>query len=257
MRQFPKGEALADSRREVRIGFFSPSIRFSYPPRSAVSRIFTTLMIVALGFLAVNIVLGLRTGDYNGEFQGVRQPLEKLGGEIRELKQGRHRDLEAINQKKEQRDELLAEIKPYQDKASLHIMFGIVTALVNMLVCSISITYFVGSSHWMKEVTMAYSFDTEVVDQANRLKRRTFASALSAMLIIVVISALGGAANPGTLADGTAFWVTPHFLAAFIGTGLIAVSYFIQLSNISKNFHLIEQMTERAHAIRRERGLVE
>jgi hypothetical protein len=127
-------------------------------------------MIVALGFLVVNIVLGLQTGDYNGEFQNVKTPLEKIGAEMRELKRGGTRDWDAINAKKKQRDELVAQIKPYQDKALLHILFGIVTALVNILVCSISITYFVGSSRWMKEVTMAYSFEPDLVNQANQLK---------------------------------------------------------------------------------------
>ena len=42
------------------------------------SRIFTSLVILALSFLVFNILLGLRTGDYNGEFDRVQKPLQKI-----------------------------------------------------------------------------------------------------------------------------------------------------------------------------------
>jgi hypothetical protein len=222
-----------------------------------VSRIFTSLVILALSFLVFNIVLGLRTGDYNGEFDRVQKPLEEFAAQLRVLGQGSKRDRVAIAKVREQRRELLAEIAPMQGRASTHILFGIVTALVNMLVCSISITYFVGSSRWLKEVTLAYEFDTNLLEESIRLKRQTFACALSAMLIIVGISALGAAANPGTLAEFTENWVTTHFLSALVGTGLIAASYFVQLGNIRQNYQLIGQMTRRVGDVRRERGLEE
>jgi hypothetical protein len=53
-------------------------------------------------------------------------------------------------------------------RAAVHILLGVLAALVTVLVNSISVTYFIGTSRWCKEVADVYHLDPE-------LPRRTHA----------------------------------------------------------------------------------
>src|SRR5690349_20501983 len=65
--------------------------------------------------------------------------------------------------------------------ATLHRLTGVAAALMVVLVESIVVTYFIGTSRWCKEVVDTYQLGRDPVVASNRLKRRTFPWALSGM----------------------------------------------------------------------------
>ena len=98
------------------------------------TRIFTILAWFALLLMAAVVVLGLMVGD------------------LHQAPTRRYVDL----------------------KARVHRLMGVAAAIVVVLVNSIVVTYFIGTSRWCKEVVDTYSLDRELVRRSARLKRRTF-----------------------------------------------------------------------------------
>lgn len=126
----------------------------------------------------------------------------------------------------------------------LHFLFGLACSLVVLLVNSVSITYFIGTSRWSKEVTAAYSLGDEYVHRSMQLKRRCFPLAVSGMLTMLAIVALGAASDPGTLRADTEWWAMPHLLGAMIGTAYIALAFVLQRNLILQNYHVIAEVMQ-------------
>lgn len=139
--------------------------------------------------------------------------------------------------------------------ATVHRLTGVAAALVAVLVNSIVVTYFIGTSRWCKEVAETYELDRALVARSNRLKRRTFPWAVVGMLTVVGVIALGGAADPATGRAGTENWVTPHMLGAFTGLMLVAWTFWIEWQNIAANQLVIADVMSEVRRIRAERGL--
>ncbi|MCG8584386.1 MAG: hypothetical protein MI757_06710, partial [Pirellulales bacterium] len=132
----------------------------------------------------------------------------------------------------------------------LHFLFGLACSLVVLLVNSVSVTYFIGTSRWTKEVTAAYSLEDQYVRRCTGLKRRCFPLAVTGMLTMLGIVALGAAADPGTLRSGTAWWATPHLVGALIGTSYIALSFALQRNLILQNYGVIAEVMQQVEAKR-------
>jgi len=139
--------------------------------------------------------------------------------------------------------------------ATVHRLSGVATALAVVLVHSIVITYFIGTSRWVKEVSEAYSLGTPLIIRANALKRRTFPWAVMGMLAVVGVVALGGAADPATGQENTIHWVTPHLIGALVGMAFIAWTFFVEWNNIHANHQVIADVLTEVRRIRAERGL--
>jgi hypothetical protein len=139
--------------------------------------------------------------------------------------------------------------------ATVHRLTGIAAALVVVLVNSIVVTYFIGTSRWCKEVSETYRLDMNLVGRSTQLKRRTFPWAVAGMLTVVGVIALGGAADPATGRAGTEQWVTPHMLGAMVGLMLIAWVFWVQWQNIGRNQVVIGEVMAEVRRIRLERGL--
>lgn len=143
-----------------------------------------------------------------------------------------------------------------QGWARVHRLSGVAAGLVVVLVNSISVTYFIGTSRWVKEVAETYHLDRELIRRSTALKRRTFPWAVSAMLVVVGIIALGGAADPGALGpDVSTRWTMPHLVGAMLGIVFVAWSLIVQWNNIFANHQLIGEVMEHVRRIRTERGL--
>jgi branched-subunit amino acid transport protein len=136
-----------------------------------------------------------------------------------------------------------------------HMMTGVAAALFVVLVESIGLTYFVGTSRWCKEVTETYRLPPENLAASNRLKRQTFPWLVLGMLTVVGVSALGAASDPGTGRNDTAEWTDIHLVAALAGICLIAWTYYRAWLNISENQRVIERIVGQVRQIRDERGL--
>ena len=146
-------------------------------------------------------------------------------------------------------------VQAYLDWKGIHFLCGLACSLTVVFVDCIAVTYFIGTSRWCKEVCQTYSLDEKFVLRSKRLKRRTFPLALSSMLMMVGIIALGAASDPSTGLPHTESWVTPHLIAASIGIFLISWSFLAQWNNIRENFKVISEIMDHVKRIRLERGL--
>ena len=141
------------------------------------------------------------------------------------------------------------------DVGMVHRMFGIASALVVVLVNSIAVTYFVGTSRWCREVVETYGLNAELVRRSAVLKRRAFPWAVSAMLVVVGVSALGAAADPATRRPWTADWVLPHLIGALVGFAFIAWAFLQEWLQIREHHAVITDILGDVRRIRQEQGL--
>jgi hypothetical protein len=151
-----------------------------------------------------------------------------------------------------------------QRLATVHRLSGIAAGLCVLLVDSVVVTYFIGTSRWCKEVSETYRLDPEFVDRSNRLKRRTFPHAVFSMLTVVTITALGGAADPAAqlslqplqnLVGGGMTWADVHLLGAVLGIAIILYGFYVMSDNIRRNLGVINEVMAEVRRIREERGL--
>jgi hypothetical protein len=138
---------------------------------------------------------------------------------------------------------------------SIHFLTGVSAALMVVLVESIIVTYFIGTSRWCKEVVETYRFDPESVRSSNRLKRRTFPWALLGMLTVVGIIALGGAADPSTGRPNTAAWVNWHLAGSLAGIAVIAWTYVAAWNNVVAQNEIIQQLVAQVEKVREKQHL--
>jgi len=146
--------------------------------------------------------------------------------------------------------------------ATMHRLSGIAAGLSVLLVESVVITYFVGTSRWTKEVAETYRLETSFIERSARLKRRTFPIAVVGMLIVVGITALGGAADPGSQFSrnlisgfGDVTWADIHLGFAVLGIAAIVVGFYLQAQHIATNQGIIQDVMTEVKRIRTERGL--
>jgi drug/metabolite transporter (DMT)-like permease len=220
-----------------------------------VTRIFTTLALFSVALLCANIVLGLMIGDYNGAFNNVSENASPILQQLDELQKQSPRRHDEIGKLNKQLAIEIAKLTPIETRAIVHILLGVAAALVAVLVNSICVTYFVGTSRWIREVVETYDFPRAWIDEANRVKRSTFPWAVGGMLTAVGIIALGAAAHPGTIRAGTASWVTPHMIGAMLGTAFIAYAFIVQHQRIYANYAIIQRIVAKVKEVRQAKGL--
>lgn len=179
------------------------------------ARIFPILAMLSLGLFAAALVLGLSIGDLYAK-PPVEATLRWRG---------------------------------------IHMLTGTSAALAVVLVHSIAVTYFVGTSRWCKEVTETYRLDPQCLHCSNLLKRQAFPWCVLGMLTVVAVGALGAASDPGTGRLDTASWTQVHLLGAFVGLAVIGWTYYRVWLSIVDNQAVIEQIVQKVQAIRQERGL--
>jgi hypothetical protein len=214
-----------------------------------VSRIFLVLAIISIGLLCAAAALGLYVGEYNELYTSLMQSEQQLHA----LRlQGETQQTESLEQ---QIDQTYRQLELPRRRATFHMLVGILASLVAVLVNSISVTYFIGTSRWCKEVVATYQLDPTLAVESARLKRRSFPWALGGILLVLTIVAFGAASDPGTLRESTGRWVLPHFTAALGGGALIASSFLIQAGMIHRNTRIVEQILEQVRQIRLQRGL--
>lgn len=143
--------------------------------------------------------------------------------------------------------------------ATVHRLSGIVSGLFVMLTEGIVVTWFIGTSRWCREVSEPYALDPELAADSNRLKRRAFPWAVGAMLTMVALVALGGAADPAASLQleplGGLTWAQMHLIGACLAIPLIAYAFFAQYEAVAANTAIIEEILSRVRRIRAEKGL--
>jgi hypothetical protein len=187
-----------------------------------VSRIFASLAAVSIALLVTTVVIGLDV-DVNDRFAEWQ--------------------LSRTNE---------AQLRLEQESSakSTHMMSGVAAAIGVLLVSSIAVTYFIGTSRWCREVVEAYSLEDELAARSQTLKRSAFPWALTSMLTILAIAVLGAAADPATGSAQTASWIVPHFVAALLGVAIIMWCFFSLWCNITANHKVIETVMARVQQVR-------
>ncbi len=200
------------------------------------SRIFLVLAIVAVTLLLANLTVGLTQGDFgktSAALDSAKQAYESLevSPEV---------TLDQIAAARDQVNATGARMVEQREPFWIHIWLGIIAVLVNLLVHSISVTYFIGTSRWCSEVVDAYELDPDLAEQSRRLKRRSFPWALLGILLTLGIASLGAAADPyNSTTASPSTWVTLHWTVAMGGTVLIAIAFMSQVMAVSANYQVI------------------
>jgi hypothetical protein len=235
-----------DRRRITATLLTSSANRFGRP----LARIFLALALFSVTLLVINLLIGLSIGDLNQ----LSHDLVDARREVSEMKrQGRGGDeLEEAEARAAQAAELH---RPAKRWYSLHSLCGIAASLVTVLVNSIAVTYFVGTSRWCREVVETYHLNPELIRRSQQLKRQTFPWALGGMLTVLFIVSFGAASDPGANFEGGGNWVTPHLVTAILGTGFIVWSFLVQVGKIGANYEIIETILSEVRRIRADRGL--
>lgn len=129
-------------------------------------------------------------------------------------------------------------------RSSLQFLFLLATSLVAMLVNSITITYFIGTSRWCKEVVETYSLDTQLALQSATCKRQAFPWAMIGIATVLWLSAHGGAANPSVRLISAAPWGTSYAASAALCTVIMAFCFRKQTQYLAQNFRVIETILD-------------
>jgi amino acid transporter len=210
---------------------------------SPLARIFSVLAVLAVLLLAANFVVGLAAGDFNAGAQDKRAAQVRMIDMERQLRRERQRTSDEYEQAR--RDYAAADERFQGPRGwmTLHMLLGTGGALMAILVNSITITYFVGTSRWCKEVCETYRLPAELVERSTRLKRSTFPWAVVGILSVIAVVALGAAADPsGANVALAEHFVQPHYVGAMAMLVVVAASFYVQIGRIAANYAVIEEI---------------
>lgn len=212
------------------------------------ARIFLALALFAWMLLAANFIVGLTIGDFGAAsrgFQSARQTHEQLREEAASRPE--------LERAKQAREAAFATLSVQRGRFWPHFWLGILAALINLLVNSISITYFIGTNRWCREVVEAFNLDEQLAQRSHQLKRNAFPPALIGALFVIAISGLGAAADPSGSNQNPADWVVYHWVLAMLGVVAVAACFAAQALAIGKNYELINEILREAEAERERR----
>jgi hypothetical protein len=220
------------------------------------ARIFSALAVIALLLLAANFVIGLGGGDFNAAAKRKREAQGRVYQLERQMRSERARSSPALDEARAELAAADAEFQSPRSRATLHMLLGSAAAMMTVLVSSISITYFIGTSRWCREVCETYQIGGDLADRSMRLKRSTFPWSLAGILAIIAVVGLGAAADPsGANWSRAGDFVMLHYLGAMIGLVIVIASFWLQLSRIAENYAVIEAILAEVKRIRAAREL--
>ena len=216
------------------------------------TRIFSGLAALSLLLLMANMSYGLLFGDFNAEAVRLRAAHQQLE-DARKPSAGS--DADAVAEARRNYERVSAETRPIRQHAEAHKLLGIAAAVVTVLVNSIVVTYFIGTSRWCQEVADTYQLPLEFAQRSRRIKRRTFPWSLAGILTMLAIIGCGAAADPLSLLASSEQWVTVHLVVAITGIALIGLAYARQAGGLRENVQLIGQIMEEVGRAREARNL--
>ncbi len=242
------------------------------------ARIYSVLVLFALALLLSNLILGWSIGDWNqavkerAEIQGEMAKLKKQVGiqqhqlrlrernsaspaELAEGKAAFEKAAEKLQQQQRQQDLFLVRFNRLQGWQTVHFLLGVLAALVTVLVNSVSVTYFIGTTRWCREVVEEYGLDPALYEKSRKLKRRTYPWALAGVFVMLAIICFGAAADPSAFGVAAAQWVVVHFMMAILGTAAIGWAFWVQIGTVGENYQVIEQILDQVNVIRRQQNL--
>jgi hypothetical protein len=220
------------------------------------ARIFSALALVAVLLLAANLVVGLTAGDFNAAAKRKRDAYNHLIELQRHERADKTVDPTALEKAKQAAAEADESFRGPRARMTLHMLLGSAAALITVLVSSITVTYFIGTTRWCKEVSDAYEIGPELSERSAQLKRSAFPWALAGILTVILVVGLGAAADPsGANWSRSSQFVNLHYGAAMIGLVIIIVAFWMQASRIAENHEVIQKILAEVERIRMARNL--
>lgn len=215
------------------------------------ARIFSVLALLAVGLLAANFLVGLWVGDFNAAAQKKRAAQGRMIELQNELRLDRLKTSPALEQARNEYAAADARFQTPRGRMTIHMLLGAGGTLVAILVNCITITYFIGTSRWCKEVSDTYRLPAELAERSTRLKRSTFPWAVLSVVALIAVVALGAAADPsGANFIRSADFVLLHYAVAIITLLIVAASFWVQISRIAANYAVIEEILSAVKQIR-------
>jgi MFS family permease len=218
-----------------------------------VSRIFASLAFFSLIMLSIAMIMGFYL-DLNAPVVRLRE-LSDRRDELKMASTVAENHTAELERVRTMLEESRSNFSDERKRGARHMLVGIAAALIVVLVCSISITYFIGTNRWCREVVETYGLNADLLRESQNLKRRAFSWAVLGISIAMVITALGAAADPGTGIAHTAEWVTPHLVAALAGICLIGYCFYSLWGAIIKHHFVIQRIMGQVHDLRLVREL--
>jgi hypothetical protein len=219
------------------------------------ARIFSVLALLAVGLLAANFLVGLWVGDFNAAAQEKRATQGRMIELQNELRLDRRKTSPALEQARSEYAAADARFQTPRSRMTIHMLLGAGGTLVAILVNCITITYFIGTSRWCKEVSDTYRLPAELAERSTRLKRSTFPWAVLSVAALIAVVALGAAADPsGANFIRAADFVLLHYAAAIVTLLIVAASFWVQISRIAANYAVIEEILSAVQQIRERQG---
>jgi len=215
------------------------------------ARIFSVLALLAVLLLAANFIVGLWVGDFNAVARDKRSAQQRMIDVQNDLRAERQKTSPEYEQAR--RDYAAADerFQSPRSRMSVHLLLGAGGTLLAILVNCITITYFIGTSRWCREVCETYRLPADLAERSVRLKRSTFPWAVLSVVALIAVVALGAAADPsGANFNRSESFVTPHYVGAMIGLMIVVASFWIQINRIAANYSVIEEILS---AVRRMR----
>ncbi|MEX0820287.1 MAG: hypothetical protein WD070_11870 [Pirellulaceae bacterium] len=213
------------------------------------SRIFLALAVFAVILLSANLLVGLSIGDFGSASRTFQSAYHEYAQLVESAS-----DRAVLEQSESQLEAAAKQLNEQRSGFWPHIWLGMGAALITLLVNSISVTYFIGTNRWCREVVDAFSLDQDLAQRSQRLKKRAFPWSLTAILLILFIAGLGAAADPVTLNPDAADWVQYHWGLAMLGIVVIGGCLLAQVALIGKNYELINEILVAAEKERARRS---
>jgi hypothetical protein len=214
------------------------------------------LALLSVLLLAATFVVGLWVGDFNAAARQKRSAqarVVELGRQQRASHTQMSSDLDQAKDDLKAADVALATPR---SRMTLHMLLGSAAALMAVLVNSIAITYFIGTSRWCREVCQTYEIRGELSEMSANLKRGVYPWALAGIGSIILIVGLGAAADPsGANFARSASFVMPHYLAAMIGLVVVIATFGAQVGRIADNHRVIAEILREVQRIRAAKKL--
>lgn len=146
-----------------------------------------------------------------------------------------------------------------QQSMGWHLLAGLGAVVFSVLVHSIVLTYFMGTSRWLEETTQAYHLGSVWIDECRTLKYRTLPAMALCLGALIATAAFGAAADPASPVGFKGWWgVSPdtlHLSAALCTWGLNLIVNLGEYAALSRNGEIVNEVLGEVRRIRRERGL--
>jgi hypothetical protein len=136
-----------------------------------------------------------------------------------------------------------------QQMFTVHLIAGLSSALLTLLLHSLIFTYFMGTGRWVQEVVKAYRLNESLFEKSRRVKSRAFPYILGSVLLVIATAILGAATDRGLLDRNI------HLALASLAVGFNVWSYFAEYGAVVANSELINQIMSEVTRMRHERGL--